>query len=372
MALRHILLLGTSSLLVLSACKEATANNARAAELSAAVETVTVSAPVATSERPGLSSESKQFRDWYTTCDNTNQCTAYISSDDHNGFLLVRMDPGPDARAQVYFSLWSPDGGASRTTATIDGQRFTGQTVSEDDGSSYTHITPASDQLLRALSQGHTLQLHRDDGESERVSLSGVAAAFLWIDVRQDRAGTPTALIRKGQRPLSTVPSAPPAPQLVPAPAIAQSNLPSASAPPASLANLAAVKECLADSSDFQKDDYSVDRLGSDQLLWGVPCGAGAYNFSQIYFVTRNDGSQPRQITFPTAGEPIKRLTNSSYSPQSRSLGQFNKGRGIGDCGNMSEWTWTGSSFALKSEISIETCAGVPWDLWPTLWRARD
>ncbi len=207
--------------------------------------------------------------------------------------------------------------------------------------------------------------------ESTAVSLSGAAAAFLWIDERQGRLGTTTALIRRGDRPASAVPAAPAAPRITAAPAIAQTNLPAVSPLPKSIAALPAVKACQSEIMPGQSEDYSVDRLGADLLMWEIPCGSGAYNFSQAYILTRNDGSQARQISFPTASGTEDTLVNSSYDPGSRTMGAFGKGRGIGDCGRMGEWVWTGEAFVLKDEIAMFECLGMSWDIWPSTWKTQ-
>ena len=62
---------------------------------------------------------------------------------------------------------------------------------------------------------------------------------------------------------------------------------------------------------------------------------------------------------------------NGQYDPKTRTLSAFAKGRGIGDCGTLQTWAWTGDRFALTEERSMGECAGVPSDMWPVAWRTR-
>lgn len=370
MRIARLLTTSVAALAMLGACKDAKSTDAPAAPEAAA----STSPASATSSQPvsetTFKSETKEFREWTAVCDNINNCAAFGPAEDDNGFVMVKLAAGPEARATVQLASWTLGDGSGPFTATIDGQSFNGRTGPTESENSVLTITPASDQLLRALSQGRDMRIHAAK-QSIPVSLSGAAAAFLWIDERQGRLGTTTALIRKGDKPASTVPAAPAAPRLTAAPAIAQTNLPSVTPLPKTVAALPAVKECQSDSMPGQGEDYSVKRLRADQLMWEVPCGAGAYNFSQAYILTRNDGSQARQIIFPTASSTEDTLVNSAYDPQTRTMSAFGKGRGIGDCGRMSEWVWTGESFALKEEVAMFECMGMSWDIWPSTWKTR-
>src|SRR5690606_10568195 len=106
------------------------------------------------------------------------------------------------------------------------------------------------------------------------------------------------------------------------------------------------------------------------KLLWSVPCGEGAYNFTQVYFITPADGTAPQLVVFPTATSSHDELVNSRYDPKTRTLFAFGRGRGIGDCGRMGTWAWTGEGFALRDEKNMPSGTAIPQDLWPTTWRA--
>ena len=207
--------------------------------------------------------------------------------------------------------------------------------------------------------------------ETVPISLSGAAASMLWIDERQGRLDTTIALTRGGPRPPSQVPPAPEVPRVVAAPAISQDGYGDQADQtlPASVEALPAAVECRAETAfnpDLQKVVSSA-RLDADTILWSVPCGAGAYNFASAYFTTDPQGTDARQVLFPTEGEPQDLLVNAGYDPATRVIDAFDKGRGVGDCGHAGRWTWTGRGFVQKSSSGMDECWGVPSAYWPTL-----
>lgn len=315
-------------------------------------------------------SVTREFRDWTATCDNTNHCVAFGSAEENMGFVIVSLAPGPDARPVVHMGGWGLQDGQGDVYAEIDGRRYAGKTSKMDEEGDVIAFRTPSAELLRDLGNGSFMALRRGD-EKMKVSLGGAAAAFLWIDERQGRLGTRTALIRRGDQPASSVPAAPAAPRVTLAPAVAQNGLPQDDLSPALLAH-ARVKECLAETRIGERFEPNVEvaRLASDKLLWSVPCGEGAYNFSQTYLITAADGSAPQPVAFPTATGSEQTLVNSRYDPKTRTLFAFGKGRGLGDCGRMGVWGWTGERFALLEEKAMPTCTAMPQDLWPSTWRA--
>lgn len=315
-------------------------------------------------------SVTREFRDWTATCDNTNHCFAFGSAEENMGFVMVSLAPGPQARPVVHMGGWGLEDGQGDVYAEIDGRRYAGKNSKMDEAGDVIAFRTPSAELLRDLGNGSFMALRRGD-EKMKVSLGGAAAAFLWIDERQGRLGTSTALIRRGDQPASGVPVAPAAPRVTLAAAVPQNGLPQDDLSPALLAH-ARVKECLAATRIGERfePDVEVARLASDKLLWSVPCGSGAYNFTQAYFITAADGSAPQPVAFPTAASSNDELVNSRYDPKTRTLFAFGKGRGIGDCGRMGVWGWTGERFALLEEQAMPTCTAIPQDLWPSTWRA--
>ena len=318
----------------------------------------------------GLPSETRAFRDWIAVCDNGNACFAYGRGSDGMGWIRVAMEPGPDARPGVAAGYWPEEADTTRTFAlTIDGADYP-MTLAANEPVAAEVPAARALEVVRALADGGTARI----GPDHELSLSGAAAALLWIDERQNRLDTVTALRRPGSRPAQAVPAAPPLPLVTPAAVISQTGFGDQDQVlPAALEALPAVVECRAETADhwIGKEIMSA-RLDASTELWAVPCFAGAYNMGHDWYVTGPGGRDPRPaVLVSTSDEPTAGTINGGYSPESRTITAFAKGRGVGDCGTASTWTWTGRAFVLTSETAMTECWGVPPDYWPTTWRTR-
>ncbi|WP_428150353.1 DUF1176 domain-containing protein [Brevundimonas sp.] len=316
----------------------------------------------------------QKFRDWLAVCDNVGTCKAFGPASEGTGWVRIRIPAGPDATPSVAFGFW-PDDGDFRgpVTARVDGVVFEAAAVTGQDAPPVAIVGPdRARALVDAMAQGTAMAVNAGS-ETVPISLTGAAASLLWIDEHQGRLGTTTALMRKGSRPASTVPAAPVAPRITPAAAVSQAGYGDQDGQtlPAAIEALPAVVQCRADTA-FNPDLQTVissARLDANTVLWSVPCGAGAYNFSSAWFTTTPNGTDPRRVTFPTAaGEPEDQLVNAAYDPATRVIDAFNKGRGLGDCGMADSWVWTGQGFVLKSSSAMSECWGVPSDYWPASW----
>lgn len=316
----------------------------------------------------------RRFRDWLAACDNIGTCYAFAPAVENTGWVRIALQAGPDAQPAVLVGFW-PENGAFEgpMTARVDAAVFPARIDRDPDAPSYAAV-PAerARALVEAMAQGRSMSLNAGS-ETVAISLNGAAASLLWIDEQQGRLGTTTALVRKGDRPASSRSAAPPAPRVVAAPAVSQAGYGNHEDQtlPAALEALPAVVQCRADTAfnpEAQKAVTSA-RLDAGTVLWGVPCGLGAYNFSHVYFTARPDGTQLRRIAFPTAmGEPEDELVNAAYDAETRTLSAFNKGRGLGDCGQAARWTWTATGFVLSAASEMPECWGVPSRFWPASW----
>lgn len=315
-------------------------------------------------------SEARTFRDWIALCDNGNACFAFGRGVDGFGWVRVAMAPGADARPEVAAGRW-PD--EARKTGpfvlTIDAADYP-MSFADNDPDAATAPPARALEIVRALADGRTAGI----GPEQALSLSGAAAALLWIDERQGRVNTTTALRRRGSLPASSVPAAPPLPAVSAAPAVSQAGFGEENQIlPAALEAVPAVAACRAETGDhwISKEVMSA-RLDASTELWAVPCFAGAYNMGHDWYVTGPGGRDPRPARLgSSSGEAAAGTINGGYSPETRTLTAFAKGRGIGDCGVASTWTWTGRDFVLTSESEMSECWGVPADYWPTTWRTR-
>lgn len=367
------------SALALAACDPAASSAKAKAEPGAAPAPASQAAPDRVAAMP---SETRTFRDWWAVCDNGNACSAYgFGSDDGAAWIRIEMPPGPDAEPRVTFGSFVPEGEGRRNLAVIvDGRPFAGTLAPDADGDIWVgQISARTRQAVTAIAAARRLQIQTD--QVADISSSGASAALLWIDERQGRLNTTTALLRRGDLAASNVPGAPVLPAVRAAAAVDQAGFGGEGATlPAPVAALPAVRECLGDSNDNEwlLRDVRSARLGARAELWGVPCGAGAYNITHAWFVTGPGGANPRPANLAGTGGPVlgedwsnNMTVNGAYDAADRQISAFAKSRGLGDCGVAQTWTWTGTQFELAQEQVMENCSGVLPTYWPTTWRSQ-
>lgn len=332
--------------------------------------------------------EMREFRDWRAACDNGNRCMAWGGSD--SGWIRIAIDAGPDAQPTVTAGSWSlGDVGKAPESLSlkIDGRDHALRSGPRDAANALASAEQAR-QIIAALPASRTLAL-ASGAQTADLPSSGISAALLWIDERQGRLDTTTALIRRGARPASSVPAAPPLPRATPAPAASQAGFEGAANPmedepralmvPAAIEGLKEVKACRAENNEYLNKAVLAARLDGQTVLWGIPCGSGAYNATYVLYLARPDGSGVRPADLPERtprtegdiGGEGPWLVNPIYNPARQTLTVFPRGRGLGDCGTITTWTWTARGFALSEERSMGDCWGMSSDLWPTLWRTR-
>lgn len=332
--------------------------------------------------------EVRQFRDWSAVCDNGGRCMAYTGSAD--GWIRIQRDAGPSADGPcIGFGLGFSGQDDTPSPVVLSADGTTMLRVQGRDGAYCADAsTGTPPDALITLADAQTLTLAGGD-RTGSVPAAGLKAALLWIDERQGRLDTPTALIRRGARPVSAVPAAPVLPRVTPAPPADQTGFRGDANPldrqggavaPASVEALAAVRECRAQTNEVLRAAVLAVRLGPAAELWGIPCDAGAYNATYAIYVTGPGGANPRPAELPTrepraesdpGGPKSPWLVNPVYDPRAQTLTVFPRGRGLGDCGTITTWTWTGQAFALSNERFMGECVGMNRALWPTLWRTR-
>lgn len=315
------------------------------------------------------------FKDWTVACDNVRSCTALgFAAEDYGGgpFLWIQRDGG-QAAAKVLLGLgWSEEAeatpkGAVATLRVIGsrGERAFKGVVDEDDMEArVVRLSSPADEarLIAALRDGDRVAVTAGGRALGEVSLAGSSAALRWMDDRQGRAGTTSALVATG--PAAFTGQAPAAPVVRRVKTVGEeSEVPVL--PPA-LARRADVKACAEDQSDPGGDFGKPTRhaLGASEYLWAIPCGRGAYNFSSLYIIAGKDGANARS---PGLGEDDI-LTNGGFGDGL--IAAFSKGRGLGDCGEAVQYAWDGKRFNLVERLALGECRGVPMGLWPRYWTA--
>ncbi|SHE74484.1 Protein of unknown function [Kaistia soli DSM 19436] len=324
----------------------------------------------------------KDYKDWVVGCDNARACVAIgMTSDDSSlsGYLRIARDGAADAVPAVSFVVYPPDDATAKPKvptvrlsldAHKEGGLPTGALPLEANGDLYRLTLPASavPDLLAALRSAKKITINLYDGNkklsSQVVSLAGSAAALLQMDDTQKRIGTVTALVKKGDAGADTIPPVPALPVVTSLP-VAEMADPLPKAP----------KSAAKPSSDCMEgtSPYVAFSLPGGASLWGACASTGAYNFAYDFrlFVDGKPGQKwSSQVPGVKPDDPTW-LWNAYVDDTSKTLNSAFKGRGLGDCGDFTEWAFDGKGFVALTYQAMDNCRGVMPDDWPVLYRAQ-
>ncbi|MCP1468875.1 hypothetical protein J3E64_000546 [Sphingobium sp. OAS761] len=342
------------------------------ASIIAAVMLMTASSGGVGAPRPPVPGSLETYKDWTIGCDNRNRCEA-IALLPENGdwpdnpmMIGVVRDAGPDAATEVWFER---DGkGQAEVSFIIDGRRIASATAR---GGTATVRGPQASALAIGMARGTAMEVRLGGKPVGRPSLSGSAAALRYMDARQGRAGTTTALIASGPLGVLAVKAAPAAPRIQRAPVPAGPE-------PAALwrderTRIGSMTGCTEEMNSGPPMEQH--RLSKTETLILVPCGAGAYNFSSVPVIA---SGVPGRRVFRLASFDYKpgwtenpaqpMLVNAGWDAGKSRLDSFAKGRGLGDCGGSESYVWDGSLFRLVEATAMGECRGA-WH-WITTWSA--
>lgn len=344
---------------------------------------------------PASASTDKEFRDWWTACDNLRNCSAYGFDTQLTGGGYIRIERGgaPSAQPKITLVAYAPDGVTFRLSfddPVLPGLPAGVQSGEEVDASDMRRVTFDGDTvapLIESLRKATTIDIIRIDPPGKtsetqisKVSLNGAVAALLWIDEQQNRLGTTTAMIRRGNKPESSIPPQPKAPRIVAAKGLKDAAADRKS-PERDVAAMKrkAVRQC-GEGDEGELEEASA--LSADTFLYPIRCpgSSGAYNFGYTFLIAKAGQPQAARVAkfrWPTKiggrqqeGGSVDFLTNPDFSNIDMTMRSFSKGRGIGDCGEEERWIYDGTSFRLGELRNMPHCRGVPAVDWPTLYRA--
>ncbi|MTI43662.1 uncharacterized protein DUF1176 [Roseibium hamelinense] len=228
-------------------------------------------------------------------------------------------------------------------------------------------VGPATEALVGAMLTGDVLTVELPTETNPtiiKVPLQGTRSALKWIDQRQLRSGTVSALVTPGDEPAQDAPHA--------VPVLSPETL-----PPSVLSVWDANRFCSdIDPAIFASLDAVAAPLEDKSTLYLLPCGAPtAYNTPYVaIFATADGKARQMYVARMTEDGPIASdlIYNAKWFPVQKQVHGFFKGSGLGECGIWDRWVWTGSNFVLTEEASRQTCDGtdVPLSGWTTTWPA--
>jgi hypothetical protein len=330
----------------------------------------------------------KQLRDWWVACNNLRVCWAFGFRDSLNDFRAhLRIVRAAEANAvpevEIYFQHEGV-GKHSRLKLSFDDASLGGLPAEpliatvEDDEIVRVKLPPALvPEFLASVRKAAFLtvedlgtpQANEGDDGKARISMSGATASLLFMDERQKRVGTVTALAAKGDKPASAVPAPPAMPEV----RLAQpykSSTPLPKTPPKAVLNAANKIR----ASDFEKENEPepiVARLSASKTLWGLAVEMPAYNYRYAFYILENGRVRPAEFYDPTgARDSVNEVTLPELDPATNVIKTFYRGRGLGDCGGITEWGWDGEKFREITSTMMVECRGVRSERWPMVFRA--
>jgi len=313
--------------------------------------------------------DAAQFGDWSVACDNIRYCEILAADGNTRALTLYvsRMAPGTaQPTVEVYRSF--ADGIPAAAYIEIDGRRSDFAIDSEGN-----LIGPPA-AFLAALAKANSAQAIGSGGKVlGAIPVMGASAALRWMDDRQERADTVTAIVAKGARPATSVPPPPPLPEVV---------MPEISDAPPQQLSAQAVRDirAISDYCDDDREIFETHRLDAKHTVGLVFCFLAAYQGPHIVVVIDEDGGwEPASIEQPSHRAEFEpnspwryMLTTADYNSEDRLLTFWSKGRGLADCGSSGSWAWDGEVFRLTAWQELEPCRGAPPGLWLSRWQTAN
>jgi hypothetical protein len=296
------------------------------------------------------------FENWTVVCDNVRHCEAMglpsADGSDKEWTIHVSRRAEGDALPSIDAAPAFQEGEADPVRLRIDG--LSTDLGFDGDGRAIAD----SSTLLRALAGARKAEVINSKGKMVgTIPVAGAAAALRWMDDRQERAGTTTAIIARGDRPASAVPAPPPLPRIVQPPVSHKSRR---KLNPADIKAIQATSD-LCDSERAHADTYRLDNQHSVGI---VGCLMGAYQGASLIVVIDEKGKwAPARIEQPEPfakdAEPYDSylLTEAGFVEKDRLLFSAAKGRGLADCGESASWAWDGKMFRLRRRIVSRKCS---------------
>lgn len=324
--------------------------------------------------------KSKSVRDWTVRC-TMDMCQATTEVRAGGGAVHAKVERSakPGATISVSITRDPPDPVDDTVFVSVEGAGLAPRSATSADGRLYSlRPMPSDDPLIDALKNGRSLSIStmvEGSTVSDKLSLSGISAAFLFMDEFQDRLDRTDAIVRVGNRPLHAATSG-----QANAGALDIEEIEFA-ALPVQFRRIAVEKaECNPVSDQGPPKIASRVALPDGLVLWETSCWFAAYNFGSAYYISpANDPEAGGLVEFASpsaaAGDTYNSfsLTNASWDPKTLQLTSWHKSRGVGDCGTFQRHQYRDGIFSL-SEYREKECDGVWRDPseYPLIYKARD
>lgn len=322
--------------------------------------------------------EFKRIRDVNVSCTNALRCDLFITNPRVTLFTVgFRRAAAFEAPISLYLTLREPLTPGSEVRFVVDGiEALTVPAAGFSYRAAISEYSYSDQDAVRALfaagKAGDRLQVTyrtRTGQSTAQFSLSGVVAGAIFMDEVQGRVGRDDALAAFGAAPQRPGEAARDVVVFDEVPERLRIYYEGEGAPcaefdgglPASL------------------DGFELP-LSDGSSVIGMRCGTGgAYNLPYAFWLNHAEGTERLALPVMTEQGPSADTLawNAYWDAATGELVAFNKGRGLGDCGVMTSWTFSEDQmrFVLKEMRVKDECDGVFDDSfasWPQLWPPAD
>lgn len=314
-----------------------------------------------------------EHKDWQINCDNTRTCRAagYSPEDDANRVTVLltrKAGKGQEVSALVQFADPNDNEKAppfpDKMILKIGNQSYGDIFSSSGSGDHVKDINDDTDSTLLTATQTKallqalkgTVKISFVGGNQEWVLPgNGASAVLLKMDAEQGRVGTPSALIKQGNKSEDSVFPA------LPAPVIYQKPLPKGDVKAwqskidweflkkdlVRSGGDSDICDALTNSEDEKpKSELKVEAiLTHNRLLISAVCGGGIYDEVYGYWIINQE--QPYQP---------KLITAIANDLEDNKIYLSGRDRGVGDCSSRKSWMWNGEDFVKEYDGDSGMC----------------
>ncbi len=331
---------------------------------------------------PAAAQQMKRFgAHWIAFCDNARNCSALaMTAERAPGYVRIDRAGTPEAEPKVTIAIRRPDipfrldfdppVAGLLPDRDIEPKR-------DDDEYMRIPVTAPIEDVLAMLRKAKALVFtpmkvdFTHESKPGKLPLAGAIDALAWIDTQQKRAGTITALVKRGKKPASAMP-APPQP-----PTIATVRSTREVQPP-DYQSSAPLKSATACGREVER--VRATWLGDTHVMYWFYCNketAGKYNTAFVLFAAPAEtpaALREIRLQYPRAVAAIEKapvVHNPDYDRLQNILETFDRPIPDGDCGTFARWHWTGIRFELVLLKKMPVCGGLDMKEWPVLYQAR-
>ena len=317
-----------------------------------------------------------EHKDWQLVCENNGTCRAagYQKADDKRPISIrITRETGADAavsaRLAITYHLWKDKPALpSSGELFLDGTSLGTLTLKKSGHATYADLDPTQTAaVLDAVIHTGNITFTAD-GNTWALSGAGATATLLKMDEYQQRTGTPSALVKRGDSnaPVRQAKNHP----VIQAAAVTsdpgRTVVPTDPDYPALHALLLSKADAGCNVLRESQQPITLYPLDNKHTLAETACWQGAYNRNNYYAVL--NAEQNRVLnTVPISDIPDDNGRDSGAGPIAYKDGvitAFARESEEGDCVVNSRYTWNGKTFTYSYRSESNLCRGFPGNAW--------